>query len=244
MVVTPPVVVAPIPVEEPYDWTGFYLGATGGLAVRQFKFPFELQGDMGPEEDFFVLGELRTSAGGFTAGATAGFNFQADKLVFGVETDWNWTNFATFVALTGSTDVFGPLIALDAELFARVNYFGTIRARVGVATGHDGRFLPYITGGAAYGKTELGIEGEITVDGIGGPFDETFAEFKDWGYTIGGGFEYAFSEVLTFKTEYLFVNLGTNSVIAEVNPQDPNDFFTVDVTTKFHTLRAGFNILF
>lgn len=42
--------------------------------------------------------------------------------------------------------------------------------------------------------------------------DNTFA-YHSIGRTVGGGVEFAFSDGLTFKTEYLFVNLGTETLI-------------------------------
>jgi len=239
----PPVIVPPPVVEAAYDWTGPYIGLTGGLAVRQFTFPWNFVFEVdGPEYVATGDGVAATSAGGFTAGVLAGFNFQRNNLVFGIEGDWNWTNFRSFVEIDGTiVPPADPPINFAGEAFVGVDWFATLRARLGFATGHEGRFLPYVTGGLAYGKTTLGYDFTFD-DGIDPP--ETGADsidFTNWGWTVGGGFEYAFNDRMTFKTEYLFVNLGSNNLVAL---EDEGDEFNIDVTTRFHTLRAGFTFQF
>ena len=239
---TTPVVVAEPAMETAYDWTGAFIGVQGGMAVRQFAFPFLL--DMDDEEiDDFAEGAFRFRAGGFVAGGGGGFNFQTNSMVFGVLGDINWSGFKAASGIHVTTDYVGPTVTFDGDIFAGVDWYGTLRARAGFTTGYEGRMLVYGTGGLAYGQTRLGVTGTVS-DG-GGVLDEmdnTFA-YRSIGWTVGGGVEFAFSDRLTFKTEYLFVNLGTETLI-DTDFTEPDGEFALGVTTRFHTLQGGLNFHF
>jgi outer membrane immunogenic protein len=62
------------------------------------------------------------------------------------------------------------------------------------------------------------------------------------GWTAGGGFEYAITNNLTVKTEYLYVDLGTNTLL------NRNLFSVVAVNihqkTTANIVRAGLNYKF
>ena len=94
-------------------------------------------------------------------GVTAGYNWQGagSPWVFGLEGDIDWTNIKDSVRLRRR---------LTCE--TRNNWFGTARGRVGYAFD---RFLPYFTGGLAFGDIEANRTG--------------FAGSKDTnaGWTIG-----------------------------------------------------------
>jgi len=143
---------------------------------------------------------------GFIGGGQVGYNYQIGQFVLGAEADFQGADLST------GSNVFGDSV--------RTEYFGTVRARVGVAFD---RFLPYVTGGWAYGNVKT------TVGGFGST-DKTHTG----GYTIGAGLEYAFTNNLTAKVEYLYVDLGEKNV-----------FNTgVKVGTDFSVVRAGLNYKF
>jgi outer membrane immunogenic protein len=73
-------------------------------------------------------------------------------------------------------------------------WFATFRGRAGYAFD---RFMPYVTGGGAYGNIKASLS----------PLGLTATESK-FGYTFGGGLEYAFPGNWTAKIEYLYVDLG------------------------------------
>ena len=73
-------------------------------------------------------------------------------------------------------------------------WLGTLRGRVGYSFD---RWLPYLTGGLAYGN--MYIQGPS-----GGSENKTKA-----GWTLGAGVEYAFLGAWSTKLEYLYVNLGS-----------------------------------
>lgn len=158
---------APYPVVAYYNWTGFYLGAVGGYSWGRSN--WDLVG-------------INTKPDGWHLGGTLGYNFQAGSFVWGLETDLAWSN------LKGSTTVGGATFNTESR------WFGTARGRIGYAAD---RFLPYITGGLAYGDIRASID----------PFGLSANKTKV-GWTVGAGLEYAFLANWTVKAEYLYVDLG------------------------------------
>jgi len=142
---------------------------------------------------------------GFIGGGQVGYNYQMGQFVLGVEADIQGADLS-------ATNGFGDRI--------RTDYFGTVRARAGFAFD---RFLPYVTAGWAYGNVKT------TIAGIGSSDNS-----HTGGYAVGGGLEYAFTNNLTAKIEYLYVDLGEKSVLNT----------GVKVGTDFSVVRAGLNYKF
>lgn len=120
-----------------------------------------------------------SDASGGLVGGTLGYNWQNGNLVFGVEGDLNWTNLDTDTSFTSVSN----------------SWLGTARARVGVAMD---RFMPYITGGAAFGNIDI-----AAAPGFSGSEDTKV------GWTAGAGVEFALGGNWTAKAEYLYVDLGS-----------------------------------
>lgn len=193
------------PVYAPvFTWTGFYVGANAGYAWGQID-----------STNLGVVGGFK-DPDGFVGGGQIGYNYQVGQWVFGAEADFQGADLkATATA---------PALGLTAS--NELNYFGTVRARVGYAFD---RFLPYVTGGFAYGN----VKNKFTAPGF---------VFKDdnmqYGWTLGGGLEYAFTNNWTAKVEYLYVNLDKESY------RIPGATLNTDVETKFSVVRAGLNYKF
>lgn len=139
---------------------------------------------------------------GVLGGFQAGFNFQSpgSPIVFGVETDFDWSG-------------------VSAGSFS-VNYFGTVRGRVGFAAD---RFLVYATGGLAYG------EGQYQVFGLSNTQ-------TSYGWTLGAGAEYALDRNWSARAEYLYVDLGTSTYGSWVGP--------ASIAYDGSVVRAGVNYRF
>lgn len=207
-----PVKAVPVPV---FSWTGFYIGANVGYGGDSFTYDVNAVG--------VPVADLSLTSSGFFVGGQIGYNYQfANNVVLGIETDLQWSD----VSGTVDVGVLGvPLLSAGSS----IDYFGTIRARLGYAFD---RFLPYITGGAAYGKTST----DVTVAGI-----PLFSDSStNWGWTVGAGGEFAITNNWTFKAEYLYVDLGNSSVGAGLILPG----IGVDVDSKFHTFKAGVNYKF
>jgi outer membrane immunogenic protein len=120
------------------------------------------------------------------------------------------------------------------------NWFGTVRGRVGIAFD---RFLPYFTGGWAFGGKQGGVSGTYIATGTTGTGTALVGNGNGGsssGWTLGGGVEYAFSNNMSFKVEYLHVSLGDNNRALYVT-NGGTDFFSFKNENKFDVVRAGVN---
>jgi outer membrane immunogenic protein len=179
--------VAPIMTVPVFTWTGFYVGVNAGYGF----------GDMNDTRSYNI-------PAGLVAPGNPGYNIQFGAFVAGIEADLQYADLGGRNAeqLGGGTFTFAPggINSVITNDVGNLEYFGTVRARLGVAFD---RVLVYGTGGFAYGGTDVG--NNFSNFRTGRNNDDT-----SFGYALGGGVEYAFTNNLTFKLEGLYVNLGDN----------------------------------
>jgi outer membrane immunogenic protein len=182
------------------NWSGFYLGLNGGYL-------------WGTSDWTGGAGTFKVSPGGFIGGGTIGYNFQADAFVVGIEGDIDYVDAKD----TASA-------AICAGCTFKDTWLATVRGRIGYSFGP---WLPFLTGGGAWGNAEVTTAGGTVSDTRGG-------------WTAGGGIEYAFLGPWSAKLEYLYVDLGTATCTAAACglPADAKIDFTANV------LRAGLNYRF
>ena len=128
-------------------------------------------------------GDFGSPTGGLVGG-TVGYNYQIGQFVAGLEGDWDWAD----INKSGTILGVGPYSnKVDSVL--------TARARVGVAMD---RALLYVTGGYA------GAEDKVSTVGLSS---------TDWrsGGAIGAGIEYAFTNNISAKAEYIYAPLQSKS---------------------------------
>ncbi len=173
----------PLPSLPVFTWTGLYVGVNAGYGFR---------GGSGFTDPTYGTATGGGSGGGFVGGGQIGYTHQFTPgagWVVGVEADIQGTAFGKAdAAYLGTTLYYGVRPSLD--------YFGTVRGRVGYAFD---RVLIYGTGGFAYGD---GARGSAAAT-----YPYTLPESFRTGYAVGGGVEYAFTEKLSAKIEGLYVNL-------------------------------------
>ena len=136
---------------------------------------------------------------GFVGGGQIGYNYQIGQFVLGLEADLQ-------AADLSSGDNLG-LIGVKTD------YFGTVRARLGFAVD---RFMPYITGGWAYGNVKTSIPS------VAFSSDRSHTG----GYAVGAGLEYAFTNNIIAGVEYLYVDLGEKNILG-ANTKVGTDFSVV-----------------
>jgi outer membrane immunogenic protein len=183
-----------------YNWTGFYVGINGGYMWGKTEFT----GVGG--------GTFSTSPNGWLVGGTVGFNYQVGSWVVGFEGDYNW------VDLDG-TDA-SAICGTSCQF--KNTWLSTARGRVGYAFD---RWLPYLTGGGAFGRVNIG--------NASGTVDETKT-----GWTAGVGLEYAFLGNWSGKIEYLHVDLGSATCGVSICTTGISADYTADI------IRAGINYKF
>jgi opacity protein-like surface antigen len=106
--------------------------------------------------------------------------------------------------------------SVSYSLSGRLDWFGTIRGRIGFEPAND--LLLYVTGGLAYGEGQLALSTTTATTQtpaltgiISTTTFSTFMTTRDKmlvGYAIGIGAEYAFNQRWSMKGEYLYVDLG------------------------------------
>jgi outer membrane immunogenic protein len=193
-------------VQPPFSWTGFYAGINGGYAWGQSSWSDPAVGANS--------GNFGTSGG--LVGGQLGYNWQTGPFVLGVETDADWLN------AKGSTAGPGGVCASDGGGMCRTqqSWLGTTRARFGYSFD---RWLPYITGGVAYGNIQA-VQ----------PTGTTSSTNAGW--TAGGGVEYGINRNWSAKLEYLHVDLGTASFMGAASGTN-----TLAVPVTNDLVRAGIN---
>ncbi len=204
--------------QGPYNWQGFYVGATlgGGFGDARQK-----------DATGFDSGSYNVS--GTVAGGTVGFNMQFSNLVVGVEADGSYSS------IKGETDGKVPPFSCfgnPATCAVDLRWFATARGRLGVAWD---RFLPFVTAGGAWGSLR-GSDGNLAVDGFGGEGTKTRT-----GWTAGGGMEIKINRHWSSKIEYLYIDLGNHRLFDDVIGAA-----TVPESVSFrtHVIRAGLNYAF
>lgn len=199
-----------------YDWTGVYVGVVGSIVSldgHYDKTPDCPGGGGGPCPPV----DPEMSGTGYMGGVVAGLNWQWDSMLLGIEGDYQ----------------FGGEIADNREPAEMtdfsINGMATIRARAGVVMDNA---LLYVTGGIAAADTEFGGE----VGPIGNGFYDSDSAWV-YGWTIGGGMEYAFTDALHGRLEYLYTALEDQDYRLE----DANGFGgSIDMHFNgIHSIRAG-----
>ena len=132
--------------------------------------------------------------------------------MLGVETDFDGSTLSKSFNNVGSPFI-GPARPLRATSLTvngktSLTWLGTTRARVGFVATPDNRLMIYATGGVAYG----GGNSQFSVfDATTGSFFSGNPSSTRVGWTIGGGVEYAITNNITIKGEYLYADLGSSN---------------------------------
>src|SRR5579872_1675759 len=196
-----------------YNWTGFYIGATAGVAwttadvslnpVNGAVSNYRPQ-DLGP---IAALGSQNISGTNAIFGGKIGYNQQFKAWLLGIEADFSSFHFNKSVTATGNP--FPGFAAGTATFNTNVSsdWLATIRPRIGYAFD---RALVYATGGVAFGKVSFtNTEQEFSFNGTGFGNEASSASQIRVGWAAGAGFDYALTPNWILSAEYLHVDLGS-----------------------------------
>jgi outer membrane immunogenic protein len=204
---------APPPPPPPvYSWTGFYFGGHIG-------------GDWDNDRFHFVPAGTSTSnsASSVFGGGQVGYNYQISRWVLGLEGDGSWTN------LSSGAPCPNPFFTCSHS----IDWLASLRGRVGYLATDQSLF--YVTGGAGFSE----INHTALPPGVA-PFIFTgFFSNTSVGYTVGGGWEYAFAKHWSVRVEYLYYGFGTSTappgtLSAANSTRVTNNINTVDVGVNYH----------
>jgi opacity protein-like surface antigen len=219
--------VEPVPI---FNWTSCFLGAHigGGSAHKDFTDPVALVQNS-------ILGTVTpgvttvgVSSSGLIIGGQMGCDYQfGSPWVVGIEgavSGGNLRGNTNFVLpLGGSSDI--------ATLTAKTDFLPSVTVRFGYALDN---WLFYLRAGGAWAGDKYSVTGTFlptaTAFGLEG-VDNRF------GWTAGGGVEWAFAELWSARLEYDYYGLGQRSALMT----DPINGFTgvMNVQQSVQTVKLG-----
>ncbi|NEV78994.1 porin family protein, partial [Rhodopseudomonas sp. BR0C11] len=136
------------PVAAVYDWTGFYIGANVGVGLGR-----NLQTHAYPGGASLNTTYLQPQ--GVIGGGQIGYNWQLGSflgpMLLGLEAD---------IQGSGASDGYTSLNGLATNYNQKLDWFGTVRGRVGLVRGPA---VAYFTGGYAVGS----VKATVTEGGLG-----------------------------------------------------------------------------
>jgi outer membrane immunogenic protein len=233
------------------NWQGFYIGGQAGYGSSDESFSGSNTNllaalisdnviqEMGVSQWNLGLGKNSTRAPGY--GAFAGYNWQWDDVVLGLEASYLHGSFggtsSAFKELrSGSvlSDNFFHDVSVKSSATIAISDMATFRARAAYAYGC---FMPYLFGGFALGNANI-TRSVLVTDGVSlaplGPFtplqplssDDAVHNHLIYGYTAGLGLDINLVGGLFLRAEWEYVR------------------FTAAVDTNINTVRAGLGYKF
>ena len=196
-----------------FNWTGCYVGINGGGAAAGSNFTSRVD----PGTHLVDPGDLVIAAAtgsgsandiGFIGGGQLGCNLQSGAFVFGVEGDWDY--FRSNPTFTSPNGVLGTGDTVTVTQSLRTSGLATIRPRLGIVT--DRTFI-YATGGAAFARVNYT---QAYADTLNAATGTAVGSTTLVGWTFGGGWEWAWTDHLTVKTEYLFSKFPTTNALGGI----------------------------
>ena len=205
---------APPPVD--LDWSGPYVGLNVGYGGGTDSYTYDIA-------NLGIGGYESQRGNGVVGGGQIGFNYALGNcFVFGVEADFSGSSISGSGVLDNSQ--------IYARLGSRVDYFGTARARLGYAFG---RVMLYGTGGFAY----AGVSTDTKAPDYG-VYDHRSS--IQLGYAFGGGMEFAVTNNIMLRAEYLRLAFnGHNS-----SGSDPWQMYHLTDRPTENIVRAGVDYKF
>ena len=256
-------------------WEGAYAGINAGYGtgnLQNYTNTSVLDKQTNTLES--ITNSSKTS---YLAGAVAGGQFGynhvfANHIMLGAEADINWADIYNTATPNNTSSLSVETTARKfpndpvemgtsyATGYGRVgmDWVGTVRGRLGYDLG---KFLPYVTGGLAYGEisssnhsTETSVEyvarGAFpfppvsTFEPTGGYTRGSSASVSA-GWAAGAGAEYMVADGWSVKGEYLYTSIGgvTTPQFSQQTEQSDTKSFTTNNTGSFgvHQARIGLN---
>jgi outer membrane immunogenic protein len=165
-----------------HDWTGLYVGATAGLSLANVDHYYDRQNGKNDH------GQVWIDAAGMNLSGLVGYNHQlSNNWVFGAEAELGFMGLDEEEIVIKDDDV----LRIDTGMF------GTARFRAGYAFD---RFMPYATAGVGFIDIENNGGNPANAARYNVVQDIRFA------LALGVGAEFAFTDALSGRIEYLHLN--------------------------------------
>lgn len=224
-------------------WTSFYAGINLGYGFGGSD-NVHTDGQAAPNIANIAGGArpgfVKMDRNGFTGGVQVGYDYQEGNFLVGVVTDIDYTRFRDDVNV--GTAQLNTHLPLNNRFQAKLDELGTLRGKIGWA---NDQLAVYGTGGLAYGKTKQSVD-------MFGPAPAQLTQFSGsesrtkTGYVVGAGIEYALTTNLSLSGEYLYYNLGRNTLNVAVIPGNGGAGTGYNSHFKFdgQVVRVGLNYRF
>jgi outer membrane immunogenic protein len=237
----------------PFTWAGPYLGLNIGGQITNDSIStisnisnLNAQGVVfpGAAQSLDAASPGTLSSSGAIGGMQAGYNWQFDNAVVGLEVDFNGAT------ATGNRSVIGiannPIGTALTQTVKQPMFITTVRPRVGWAFDH---LLVYATGGYAFATYQV-VDSYNVVPGLpGAPQSDLSAKLSGW--AAGAGLEYAFYKGMSLKLEYLYLGMGTytstipmGGVVGPSVFSNPGSSIAVRHSLSDNIIRLGLNFHF
>jgi outer membrane immunogenic protein len=178
---------APPPPVEIYNWTGFYIGGQVGGAWSDYRW----------DNVTLTTEPVAHNASSIVGGGHAGFNWQFNQIVLGVEVE------ASAADLAGSSiSVVNPAVTYSSK----VDWYATVVGRLGIAFG---RAMIYGTGGVAFT--------DIQTRGVNAAIDSFAVSSQRTGWTAGVGLAYQITPNWIAGIDYKHLQFDKYSVTGITN---------------------------
>jgi opacity protein-like surface antigen len=137
-------------------------------------------------------------------------------------------------------------VAQGDEYRTDVEWFASVRGRLGFIFPSAPELMAYAIGGVAFARIE-GVEGDALNGSLNCANDCAKDKITDVGYTVGGGLAWQLPRSVTGMTviinlEYAYYDFGTNEFSTTAQTSGSPHVF--DAETDFHTGRIGVGIKF
>jgi outer membrane immunogenic protein len=184
-----------------FSWTGIYIGAEagyGGTRSDSTRLVANSQFLAGTTDSVDRYGSLL----GFVVGA----NYQFNWLVLGVEGDWQYSLISGTATQFGNTPAALATGNRTAES-RETNSIATVAGRLGVAWD---RWMIFGKGGAAWRRIDQSAGNDTFTAANALVSSSSTAPANEHGYVVGGGLEWAPSDIVSVKLEGDWYNFGNN----------------------------------
>jgi outer membrane immunogenic protein len=261
----------PRPVAVIFRWTGVYIGlhAGGGFGkVDENSVPFSIlaSGNLGfpnpllpfpgcPTNDpncqrsqsaVVYPPLLSIGVSGWLAGGQIGANYQVGSWVWGIEAQASAANIKGSSLCTSSSVIRDTWTSGTSTCTSKIDALGTAAIRFGYTFE---RLWWYGKVGAAWINSNY--QSRLFTNAFTFPASTQGTELLfsanelRWGWMVGTGLEYAFTDNWSAKIEYNYMDMGSHSILfTEPNAVDQPAHHKADITERLHVVKIGVNYRF
>jgi outer membrane immunogenic protein len=188
------------------DWTGGYVGVNAGWGWSNIDTKISPVGADSTAD--FNKQSLSTNANGGIFGAHAGYNWQMDKWVLGVEGDFDGAS----VSGSDNKKVPGKVVPTNTidgfQAEDKVKWLASVRGRAGYLAGPG---MLYATGGVAWENLKRNSMVNANVaPAIFGVTGTTSDSSTRSGWVLGAGYEWMMTRNISLRGEYLHYHFGSS----------------------------------